>query len=186
MFFKCIISVDTSWYSWISKQSKKVKEVNWFELLLLVCRKKNLFNPFHANVVFLHSRKTPESLWFSDVLRGYRNGTQTWNGLIWISLPPYQIQTITRKSRKPVRLEYITDPKNWENFVIFLLWYSLYCETTELPSHFITDKANIAQSAIQELDFVWPIFAQCSISIPPENVKKPLALTLSGGIEMKH
>ena len=39
-------------------------------------------NPFHANVPFLCPLKTSENLWFSDVFRGYRNGTLAWKGLI--------------------------------------------------------------------------------------------------------
>ena len=33
---------------------------------------------------------------------------------------------------------------------------------------------------------VYPILAQCSISIPPENVRKTGFLTFSGGTEMEH
>ena len=39
-------------------------------------------NLFQVNVVFLYPLKTSENLWFSDVFRGYRKGTLTWNGLI--------------------------------------------------------------------------------------------------------
>ena len=35
----------------------------------------HLINPFYANVPFLYPLKTSENLWFSDVFRGYRNGT---------------------------------------------------------------------------------------------------------------
>ena len=36
---------------------------------------KHELSPIHANVSFIHSLKTSEKLWFSDVFRGYRNGT---------------------------------------------------------------------------------------------------------------
>ena len=32
-------------------------------------------NPLSANVIFLHPMKMPENQGFSDVFRGYRNGT---------------------------------------------------------------------------------------------------------------
>ena len=32
-------------------------------------------NSFKANVLFIYPLKMPENLWFSDVFRGYRNGT---------------------------------------------------------------------------------------------------------------
>ena len=38
-------------------------------------------NPFLVNVLFLHPLKTSENLWFSNIFRGYRNGTLLWNGL---------------------------------------------------------------------------------------------------------
>ena len=40
-----------------------------------------MFYPFHANVPFLYSLNTSENLCFSEVFRGYRNGTLAWNGL---------------------------------------------------------------------------------------------------------
>ena len=39
-------------------------------------------SPFQPNVQFLYPLKTSENLWFSDVLRGYRNGALDCNGLI--------------------------------------------------------------------------------------------------------
>ena len=39
----------------------------WLLLVLL-----NSFNPFHVIGFFLHPMKILESLWFSDVFRGYR------------------------------------------------------------------------------------------------------------------
>ena len=41
----------------------------------------NYFNPFHTNSPFLYPVKTSESLWISDIFRGYKNGTLEWNGL---------------------------------------------------------------------------------------------------------
>ena len=38
-------------------------------------------NPFQVNVPFLYLLKTSENQRFSDVFRGYRKGTFTWNGL---------------------------------------------------------------------------------------------------------
>ena len=35
--------------------------------------KFDYINHFHTNVSFLYSVKTSETLWFSDVFRGYRN-----------------------------------------------------------------------------------------------------------------
>ena len=42
-------------------------------------------NPFHTNVPFLYPLKTLENLWFSDVFRGYRNGTLAWKVLTHFS-----------------------------------------------------------------------------------------------------
>ena len=39
------------------------------------------FNPFQPNVPFLFPLKTSENLWFSNIFRGYRNGTLALNGL---------------------------------------------------------------------------------------------------------
>ena len=41
-----------------------------------------MFNPFLANVPILHPLKTPESLSFSGVFRGFKMGTLARNGLI--------------------------------------------------------------------------------------------------------
>ena len=43
---------------------------------------KNNINPFHVHIPFLYPLKTSENLKFSDVFRGYRNGTLAWIGLI--------------------------------------------------------------------------------------------------------
>ena len=40
-----------------------------------------ILNPFQANVLLLYTLKTSENLCFSDVFRGYRNGTLTWSWL---------------------------------------------------------------------------------------------------------
>ena len=40
----------------------------------------NFLKSFQANVPFLYPLKTSENLWFSDVCRGYRNGTLASNG----------------------------------------------------------------------------------------------------------
>ena len=40
-----------------------------------------LVNTFHVTGLFLHALKKSESLWFSDVYRGYRKRPVTWNGL---------------------------------------------------------------------------------------------------------
>ena len=47
-------------------------------LLLAVLWK--VIKPFHATGLFLYLLKT-ENLWFSDVFRGYRKRSVTWNGL---------------------------------------------------------------------------------------------------------
>ena len=39
------------------------------------------FNPFLANAPILYLLKTPENLWFSGVLRGYKMGTLARNGI---------------------------------------------------------------------------------------------------------
>ena len=39
-------------------------------------------HPFYSNGLFLYLLKTPESLWFSDVFRGYRNVTLDKNGFM--------------------------------------------------------------------------------------------------------
>ena len=41
----------------------------------------DIFNPFHASVLFLYSLKTSEKLMFPVVFRGYKNGILAWNGL---------------------------------------------------------------------------------------------------------
>ena len=43
-------------------------------------------NPFHINFPFLYPLKTSENVWFSGVLRGYRNETLAWNGLYRLPL----------------------------------------------------------------------------------------------------
>ena len=42
----------------------------------------NVINPFPANDPILYPLKTPESLWFSGVFRGYKMGTLAGNGLM--------------------------------------------------------------------------------------------------------
>ena len=44
------------------------------------------YNLFWPNFTFLYSLKTSEKLWFSDVFRGYRNGTVGQNGLNTIQI----------------------------------------------------------------------------------------------------
>ena len=41
-----------------------------------------IFNPFRANIPFLYPLKNSEHLWFSDIFRGYKNGTLAQNKLI--------------------------------------------------------------------------------------------------------
>ena len=41
-----------------------------------------VINPFQANALVLYTLKTPENLWFSGVLRGYKMGTLATNGLM--------------------------------------------------------------------------------------------------------
>ena len=36
---------------------------------------------FRVDVPFIYPLETSENFWFSDVFRGYRNGTLAWNGL---------------------------------------------------------------------------------------------------------
>ena len=48
----------------------------------MLCALEININPFQANVPFLYPLKTLENLQFSDVYRGNRMGTLTWNGLM--------------------------------------------------------------------------------------------------------
>ena len=73
------------------KDGKKLKKkmlgyVN-FQLLLQLSiprvRKLKTFNPFQTTVPILYPPITlAENLWFSNLIRGYRNGTLAWNGLL--------------------------------------------------------------------------------------------------------
>ena len=48
----------------------------------MLCALEININPFQANAPFLYPLKTLENLQFSDVFRGNRKGTLTWNGLM--------------------------------------------------------------------------------------------------------
>ena len=63
-----------------------------------VARTNNI-NPFLSNVPFLHPLKTSGSLWFSDVFRGYKNGTLGKNVL---SLRYIHIFHTTDKSKENI------------------------------------------------------------------------------------
>ena len=41
-----------------------------------------VINPFQANALVLYTLKTPENLWFSGVLKGYKMRTLATNGLM--------------------------------------------------------------------------------------------------------
>ena len=66
---------------------------------------KKILNPLLPDVLFLYPLKTSENLWFSDVFRGYKNGTPGSNGLIliWVGgrganfTPPVGFPLITQK-----------------------------------------------------------------------------------------
>ena len=41
--------------------------------------------PIQVNVMFFYTMKISENYWLSDAFRAYKNGTLSWNGLIWNS-----------------------------------------------------------------------------------------------------
>ena len=55
---------------------------NKFIFLCLKLNNSSFINPFQASISFLYPLKTSENHRFSDIFRGHRNGTLTWNGLI--------------------------------------------------------------------------------------------------------
>ena len=57
---------------------------------------RRYFNPFQASVPILYPLKTPKSLWFSGVFRGYKMGTLAWNGSTWVSSMAsfYSVKTV--------------------------------------------------------------------------------------------
>ena len=62
-----------------SISSPRILKLTDFSLVVL--KPFLLVNTFHATGLFLHAQKKSESLWFSDVYRGYRKRPVTWNGL---------------------------------------------------------------------------------------------------------
>ena len=63
-----------------------LKILNSSDMQCLNCKLIHSINPFHASISFLYPLKTSGNLWFSDVFKGYRNGTLTWKGLGCIAL----------------------------------------------------------------------------------------------------
>ena len=58
------------------------------------------FNPLHAPVPFLYPLKISENQRFSDVSRGYRNGTLVWNGLKTFQSTGYFTKSKVLKEKK--------------------------------------------------------------------------------------
>ena len=56
----------------------------FWEHLFYGCLWSDSFNSFHATGLFSCLLKTSETLWFSDVFRGYQKSLVAWNGLIKI------------------------------------------------------------------------------------------------------
>ena len=52
------------------------------QYILSTCLNENTVNPFSINVLLLYPLRPSENPWFSDVFRGFRNGTLVENGLI--------------------------------------------------------------------------------------------------------
>ena len=62
-----------------------VKVILWLSTFLTDNRRNTTascyINLFQADVPFLYLMKTSEYLWFSCIIREYRNGTSAWNRL---------------------------------------------------------------------------------------------------------
>ena len=104
-------------------------------------------NPFNTNDLFWYPLKTSKNLWFSDVFRGYRKRSVTWNVLTYYFLTRLKVSSnfIYYKTAfwKPVRNELNLFAKSMGS-----KWY---------VDTFIPRLKNCAKS-VQIRSYFWPVY----------------------------
>ena len=106
----------------------------------------DIFNPFHASVLFLYSLKTSEKLWFPVVFRGYKNGILAWNGLNGNC--HIKQATLMKTSLHIRNVSFVSKPKSIFKTEVSLLYketYNRYFEHSEYRQS--TQKSHSSRSS---------------------------------------